>query len=145
MPLARQASASLLTFSTTFWSFACCGDPDSAKAPPSPITSFCRSWTIRAVRRGSASSRSVSLTVSSSPHVAEPVFPHLHPDPIERRRGRHVEVAPVVAAPVEVADVLRHLDHPEQLGLRADHPRAARARHVDVAALVALHPVGDPF
>ena len=53
-PLPRHASASFAAFSTTFCSFACCGDPDSANAPPSMITSFCMSWTISAVRFGSS-------------------------------------------------------------------------------------------
>src|SRR5919204_3127532 len=144
IPAARHASASRFTFSTTFCSFACSGAPESAKAPSSIITSFWRSWTIRTARPGSTSTCSaISLTLSSSPHVAEPVARHLQPDPVQRRRARQVQVAPVVPAPVEVADVLRHLDHAEQLRLRADHPDAAGAGDVHVAALVALHPVRD--
>src|SRR5919204_5465078 len=133
IPAARHASESRFTFSTTFCSFACSGEPESAKAPPSMITSFCKSWTIRAARPGSTSTRSVSfsLTVSSSRHVAEPVPRDLHRDAVQRRRARHVQIAPVVAAPVEVADVLRHLDHAEQLRLGADHPDAARPGDVD--------------
>jgi hypothetical protein len=46
----RQASASRRQFSTTFCSCACCGAPDSAKAPPSPMTSTCMSWMISAAR-----------------------------------------------------------------------------------------------
>src|ERR1700730_877268 len=143
MPAARHASASCLTFSTTFCSFACCGAPDSANAPPSAITSFWRSWMIRAARPGSTSMRSVSLTVSSSRHVAEPIPRHLHRDSVQRGRARHVQVAPFLAAPVQVADVLRDLDHAEQLGLGADHPDSSGSSDVDVAALVAFHPVGD--
>src|SRR5919206_4807544 len=126
IPAARHASASRLTFSTTFCSFACSGARESANAPPSIITSFCRSWTMSTARLGSTSTCSaiVSLTFPSSRHVAEPVARDLHPDPVQGRRARHVQVAPVVAAPVEVADVLRHLDHPEQLRVRADHPHA---------------------
>src|SRR6266511_4355192 len=148
MPAARQASASPFTFSTTFCSFACSGAPVSAQAPPSLITSFCRSWTISTARPGSTSSRSsvsLSLTVSSSGHVVEPVARHLHPDPVHRRRARDVELGPVVAPPVEVPGVLGHLDHAEVLRLGTDHPDPARPRHVDVAALVALHPVRDPL
>ena len=52
IPFDRQTAARSFTFSTTFWSFACCGEPDSANAPPSMITSFCRSWMIRAQRAG---------------------------------------------------------------------------------------------
>src|SRR6266480_4180328 len=143
IPAARHASASRFTFSTTFCSFACSGAPESANAPPSIITSFCRSCTTSAARAGSRVICSLSLTASSSRHVAEPVAPDLYPDPVERGRARHVEIAPVVAAPVEIADVLRHLDHAEVLGLRADHPDAAGPGDVDVASLVALHPVGD--
>src|SRR6266850_770976 len=145
MPAARHASASCFTFSTTFCSFACCGAPDSANAPPSTITSFWRSWMIRAARPGSRSMRSVSLTVSSSRHVAEPIAGHLHRDPVQRGRAGHVQVAPIVAAPVEVADVLRDLDDAQQLCVRTDHPDAAGTRDVDVAVLVALHPVRDSF
>src|SRR5438105_9724956 len=142
MPAALHASARRFTFSTTFCSFACSGAPDSAKAPFSIITSFCRSWTISTARPASTSSRSsVSLTVSSSRHVAEPVARRLHPDPVQRRRAGHVELGPVIAAPVEIADVLRHFEHAEVLRLRADHPDAARPGHVDVAVLVALHPI----
>src|ERR687888_1682072 len=144
MPAARQAFASSFTFSTTFCCVACSGAPVSSQAPPAIITSFCKSWTINTARRGSTSTCSaISLTLSSSPHVAEPVPRHLHPDPIQGRRARHVQVVPVVAAPVEVADVLGHLDHAELLRVGADHPHAARAGDVDVAVLVALHPVRD--
>src|SRR5256885_1371724 len=145
IPAAGPAPASRFTFSTTFCSFACSGAPESANAPPSIITSFCRSCTTSAARAGSTLTCSLSLTASSSGHVAEPVAPDLHPDPVKRGRGRHIEIAPVVAAPVEVADVLGHLDHAEVLALRADHPDAARPGDVDVASLVALHSVGDPL
>src|SRR5436190_902415 len=142
IPAARQASASRCTLSTTFCSFACSGAPESAHAPPSMITSFCMSWTTSTARRGSTSIRSaIWLTVTSSRHVAEPVSGDVHPDPVERCRARQVELVPVVAAPVEIADVLRYLDHAEVLGLGTDHPDAAGPRHVDVAALVALHSV----
>jgi len=53
IPLPRQNAARSFTFSTTFWSFACCGEPDSANAPPSMITSFCMSWTMRTQREAS--------------------------------------------------------------------------------------------
>ena len=53
--------------------------------------------------------------------------------------------APVVAAPRQVAGVLRDVDHAEVLGFGRDDPDAARSRHPDVAALVALHPVRDPL
>src|SRR5256886_1366872 len=145
IPAARHASASRFTFSTTLCSFAGSGASESANAPPSIITSFCRSCTTSAARAGSTLTCSLSLTASSSGHVAEPVAPDLHPDPVKRGRARHIEIAPVVAAPVEIADVLGHLDHAEVLALRADHPDAARPGDVDVASLVALHSVGDPL
>ena len=53
IPLPRQNAARSFTFSTTFCSFACCGEPDSANAPPSMITSFCMSWTISTQRAAS--------------------------------------------------------------------------------------------
>ena len=68
MPFARQAAARSATLATTFCSFACPGEPDSAKAPPSMITSFCMSWMTRAARPGSSesSSTSVSSDIASS-------------------------------------------------------------------------------
>ena len=47
------------------------------------------------------------------------------------------------AAPVEVADVLGHLDGADVLARRVEHPHAAGAGDPDVAALVELHPVGE--
>ena len=61
-PALRKAAASFFTLATTFCSFACCGEPDSAKAPFSMITSFCRSWIRSAVRFGS----SFSFAIGSS-------------------------------------------------------------------------------
>ena len=58
-PAFRQAAASPATFSTTFWLLACSGAPESANAPPSIITSFCRSWITRAADCGSI--RSIEL------------------------------------------------------------------------------------
>src|SRR5918912_4400024 len=145
MPAERAASASRFTFSTTFWLVACAGAPESANAPPSMITSFCRSWMISAERFASRFRLSCSATASSSAHVRETVARDLALDAVERRRAREEQPVPVRAAPVEVADVLWYLDDAEVLALRADHPHAARPGHVDVAALVALHPVGDAF
>ena len=51
-PFLRNAFASLFTFATTFCSSACWGEPESAKAPFSMITSFCMSWIRSAVRFG---------------------------------------------------------------------------------------------
>ena len=62
-PALRNAAASLFTFATTFCSFACCGAPESANAPFSMITSFCRSWISSAVRFGF--SFSLAMSVSS--------------------------------------------------------------------------------
>ena len=53
-PRRRQASAKRITLATTFCSRAWPGAPESAKAPPSTITSFCRSWMIRAHRPASS-------------------------------------------------------------------------------------------
>src|SRR5437667_4151278 len=78
-----------------------------------------------------------------SVHVAEPVAADLHPHAVDRGRGRDVEPAPVVAAPVDVADVLRHLDRAEMLAAAVEDPDALRPSDVDVAALVELHPVDE--
>ena len=42
---------------TTFWLVACAGAPESANAPPSMITSFCRSWMTRAAAVGPSALR----------------------------------------------------------------------------------------
>lgn len=55
MPARRAASASAFTFSTTFCEAACAGAPESAKAPPSAITSFWRSWMMSALAAASSS------------------------------------------------------------------------------------------
>src|SRR5213595_3736858 len=104
-PFDLHASASFRAFATTFCSFACCGEPDSAKAPPSMITSFCRSWTISAQRDGSSFSSSFTLD-SSLPHVRLVPGTDLGPDRVERRRRGDEERVPVLAAPRQVADVL---------------------------------------
>src|SRR4051794_11360635 len=135
-PALRHAAASSLTFSTTFWLCACAGAPESANAPPSAITSFCRSWMMSAVRPGSRFTCSPSV-------VGERRGRHLGVDAVQRRGARDEEGLPVRAAPRQVADVLRDLDDAEVLAVRADHPDALRPGHPDVAALVALHPVRD--
>src|SRR6476646_10661361 len=106
-PASRQAAASPFTFSTTFWLVACAGAPDSANAPPSIITSFCRSWMTRAVVLGSM----LSTLPPPLLHVAELVSCDLHPHAVDRGRGRDVQRPPVVVAPVQIADVLRDRDH----------------------------------
>ena len=60
-PALRNAAASFFTFATTFCSFACCGEPESANAPFSMITSFCRSWISRAVFFGFSFSFAIRL------------------------------------------------------------------------------------
>ena len=59
-PALRHAAARPATFATTFWLVACAGAPESAKAPPSMITSFCRSWMTRAALFGSIAVHRVS-------------------------------------------------------------------------------------
>ncbi len=59
-PAARHAAARFFTFSTTFWLVAWAGAPESANAPPSMITSFCRSWITRADVFGSILSTGLS-------------------------------------------------------------------------------------
>src|SRR5712691_1190519 len=102
------------------------------------ITSFWRSWITRAAEFGSM--RSICLPLV---HVAEPVSRDLHPYAVDGGRGRDVERAPVVVAPVDVADALRHLDRAEMLTVRREDPDAVGAGDVDVALLVELHPVDE--
>src|SRR3954452_14254118 len=146
MPFARHASAKAATLATTFCAVACPGEPESAKAPPSMITSFCMSWMTRAVRPGS--SVTTSARVSSDialllSHVRLAPWADLRRDRVDRRGRRNEQGVPVWPAPRMVADVLRHLNCPEVLTLRADHPEAARPGDPDVAELVAFHPVRD--
>src|SRR3982074_3679118 len=101
------------------------------------ITSFCRSWMTMAPALGSILSISPPLLV----HVAEPVARDLHPHAVDGRRGRDVHGAPVVVAPIDVADALRHLDRAEMLAVRADDPDAVGTRGVDVPSPASLPPV----
>src|SRR5215210_484787 len=137
-PALRAASARFLTFSTTFWLVAWAGAPESANAPPSMITSFCRSWMIIAAVVESIRSNSPLLG-----HVAEPVARDLHPHAVDRRRGRDVQRLPVVVAPVHVADGLGDLDRPEVLPLGREDHDASGAGDVDIAVLVELHAVDE--
>src|SRR5918994_6589009 len=142
MPLLRHVSARRFTFSTTFCSFACSGAPVSAQAPPSIITSFCRSWMISAQRAGSRVNASSFIFVLLA-HVRLAARADLRPDRVQGCRARDEERVPVVAAPGDIARVLRDLHHAEVLAGGGDDPDPAGAGHPDVAALVALHPVGD--
>src|SRR4051794_36637926 len=104
------------------------------------ITSFWRSWMMRA--DAPASSRSAS-SVMRSPHVVEPVARRRAPHAVHRRGRADEQLVPVRATPVEVPDVLRDLDRADVLALRREHAHAAGARDPDVAALVELHPVDE--
>src|SRR4249919_1560865 len=106
MPLPRHVSARFFTFSTTFCSFACSGEPVSANAPPSIITSFCRSWMISTQRDASKVSPS-SFIDRLLTHVRLFAGPDDGAYRIQRGRARDVERVPVLAAPAEVAGVLR--------------------------------------
>src|ERR671914_2243776 len=110
MPFARQVSASAFTFSTTFCSFACSGEPVSANAPPSIITSFWRSWMISTHRFGSRLRASSFIRTLLSPHVGLAAWADDGPDRVEGRRARDEERVPVLAAPGQVARVLGHAD-----------------------------------
>src|SRR6266540_719006 len=145
MPVRRQASARFLTFSTTFCSFACWGAPESAKAPPSTITSFCRSWMISTVPLGSSFSGSVSFSPIVPPlgHERLAASRGLRLEAVETGRRAHEHPAPVSAAPVEVADRLGDLDRAQVLAFGRDHPDACGPRHPEVPELVALHPVDE--
>ena len=76
-PRARAASARRRTFSTTFCCLACAGEPDAANAPPSMITSFCRSWMIMAQRDGSSRSAPSVATVGGALRAAAAPAPRL--------------------------------------------------------------------
>src|SRR5690349_11531522 len=128
----------------TFCSLACSGEPDSAKAPPSMITSFCMSWTIRTVRFGSSVKSAISPPTSRlRVHERLAAAGDTGLEAVERRRGRDEHPLPVGAAPVDVPDTLRDLDDAEVLAVRGEDPDALRAGHPDVAALIALHPVDE--
>src|SRR5438132_1077584 len=137
MPFARQASIRRLAFSTTFCSFACSGEPESAKAPFSMITSFCRTWTISAVRLGSILKSAIARLLSAHERFFAPRDLRLEAVEAVRRADEHP--LPVGTAPVVVADGLRDLNGAEMLSVRAEDPDALRPRDPDVAALVALH------
>src|SRR5262249_39844116 len=128
-PAERHAAARPATLATAFWEIAWSGAPESAKAPPSMITSFCMSWMIRAQRLGS-SCRASSLT--ASPHVGESVAGDLALEAVHRARGGDEQLAPVRSAPVKVADGLGHLDGADVLALGVEHAHAARAGDPDV-------------
>src|SRR5215217_7048133 len=132
-PAARHADARSATLATTFWAVACAGAPESANAPPSMITSFCRSWITSAVR---PASRERTSSLTSSPHVREPVAGDLAGHAVDRRRRRDEQLVPAGAAPIQVADGLRDLDGADVLPLRAEDADAAGPGHPDVAALV---------
>src|SRR5262245_1623523 len=142
IPLLRHVSARAFTFSTTFCSFACSGDPDSANAPPSMITSFCRSWMIRTQRSASSVSAS-SLMQASLAHVRLAPWSDDRADGVQRGAARDEERVPVVAAPGEIAGVLGDADGSQVLARGGDDPDAAGTGDPDVALLVALHPVRD--
>src|SRR5215212_255885 len=139
-PAARHAAARSATLPTTFWAVACAGAPESANAPPSMITSFCRSWMTSAVR---PASRERTSSLTSSPHVREPVAGDLAGHAVDRRRRRDEQLVPAGAAPIQVADGLRDLDGADVLPLRAEDADAAGPGHPDVAALVELHAVDE--
>src|SRR2546430_14492626 len=104
------------------------------------ITSFCRSWTISAER----------LPSSGISHVRSSGLPWLHErlappgdlrfEPIQAGRRADEHPLPLRAAPVEVADALRNLDHAEGLSSPAKGPDPLRAGDPEGAAPVALHP-----
>src|SRR4051794_31656401 len=145
-PLARHASASAATLATTPCAVACAGAPESANAPPSMMTSFCRSWITSADRDGSSARASL---LTRSPHVREAVARDLAAQAVHRRRRGDEQPAPVGTAPVDVAHGLRHLHGAQVLPLGAEdaHPERARlaprAGDPDVAALVELHAVDE--
>src|SRR4029077_5148066 len=103
------------------------------------ITSFCKSWMTMAAALG------LILSISPPPlvHVAESVARDLHPHAVHGRRGRDVQGAPVVVAPVDVAHAFGHLDRAEVLAVRTEDPDAVRAGDVDVSLLVDLHSVDE--
>src|SRR6476620_5481788 len=105
MPLLRAVAASAFTFSPTFCSLACSGEPVSANAPPSIITSFCRSWMISTQRSGSRV-RPSSFIYRLLTHVRLAPRADDRLDGIQGSRARDEERVPVLAAPAEVPGVL---------------------------------------
>src|SRR5262245_36584707 len=144
MPLPRHVSASVFTFSTTFCSFACSGEPVSANAPPSIITSFWRSWMIN-TQRDASRVRPSSFMYRLLTHVRLAPRADDGPNRVQRGRARDEERVPVVATPRHVPGVLGDEDRPQVLALGRDHPHTAGPGHPDVPPLVALHPVRDAF
>src|SRR3990172_3660540 len=128
MRVLRQVSARAFTFSTMFCSFACCAEPVSSQAPPSIITSFCRSWTTSTQRAGSRVSASSFIRYLLA-HVWLVPRANLGGNRVQRRRARDVERMPVLAAPGEVAGVLGDADHAEMLAGGRDHPDPTRPGH----------------
>src|SRR4026207_1251992 len=126
MPLLRQVSASAATFSTTFCSFACSGEPESANAPPSMITSFCRSC-ISITQRDASRLSPSSFIYRLLTHVGLVSRPDDRPNGVQRCGARDVERVPVLAAPRHVPGVLGDEDRAEVLALGRDDPDPARA------------------
>src|SRR6476620_7766196 len=116
MPLLRQVAARAFTFSTTFCSFACSGEPVSANAPPSIITSFCRSWMI-STQRSASRVRPSSFIYRLLTHVRLAPRTDRGSNGVHRGGARDVERVPVLAAPAEVPGVLGDEDRPEMLAL----------------------------
>ena len=151
-PRARAASASRRTLSTTRCARACAGAPESAKAPPSMMTSFCRSWMISAQRFGSSCRPSalscgagaedaVARRASLGGHVRLVARPDLGRDRVNRVRRGHEQRPEVGAAPAEIGDQFGHANLAQEIAVRRIDPDAARRRHPDIAELIAFHAV----
>ena len=119
------------------------GRAGSAKAPPSMITSFCRSWMIITQRDGVQGQPFVVHAAPPSPCTARAAGRRCVRIAYSGGRARDVDRVPVLAAPGEVSGVLGDEDRAEVLACGRDHPDPARTGHPDVPALVALHPVRD--
>ena len=119
------------------------GEPDSANAPPSMITSFCRSWIISAQRFGSSFSSSFIGLLSPSACTARGAGrPSCGSSRATRSPGCRACASPSPPQ-VRLPTFSGTSIVPRCSPLGADHPDALRAGDPDVAALVALHPVGD--
>src|SRR5580658_9982357 len=145
-PRARAAEAKRRTFSTTFCVRACAGEPEAAKAPPSLMTSFCRSWMMSAQRRGSrvkvlARAGAAGLGV----HVRLAARPDFGCDAIDGMGGGHEQGAEIGPAPGEIGDLLRRAHFADEIARGRVDPDAAGRGDPHVPALVAFHAVWHAF
>src|SRR5260370_39282527 len=96
--------ASFFTFSIIFCFFAWAGAPEDANAPPSAMTSFCKSWMMSAVFSGLIFRSAIALLAHL--HVCDGIPANFHLNTIDRRRARTVDLVPHRSTPVQLSRVL---------------------------------------